>query len=269
MKYKSRAGVIFGFNRPEYLEPVLRHFEAAEESDDFPWYAYIDGAKNLISGTTYAKQEDIDKCVALLRNSTLPICKIVVNSDNYCIARQKHKAHKLYDEHDLLFFFEDDMLVGKHYLRLLRIALEQYPMHATIMNTHVNRGRLNVLRNCGIARVWGYGMSRKLYQNIKSEWDRFATGIAKVDYIQRSSIKGIKRRLGIRWKSHDITITRLCREYGDGKLWPDISRGFYVGRKGAIAYRTDRTWFKKRMDRQPKRITYPGDAHLNKFKYIG
>lgn len=259
--------MIFGFNRPEYLEPALKYFEAAEESDDFPWYAYVDGAENLISGAVYAKQDDIDRCVMLLENSSLPIHKIIVNADNHCIARQKHKAHELYDEHDLLFFFEDDMLIGKHYLRLLRIALEQYPMHAVIMNTHMNRGSLSILRDCGIARVWGYGMSRGLYCNIKPEWDHFATRIATVDYIQRSSIKGIKRRLGIRWKSHDITITRLCRQYGDGKLWPDVSRGFYIGRKGAIAYRTDRTWFKKRMHRQPKQITYPADGILTEFQY--
>ena len=256
---KNPAGVVFAFRRPDYLGQVLDSLEANEEAYDIPWYAFLDGAVNKISGNRYAEDVDIDMCYQLLLDSPLNF-KIKVNDYNKCIARQKHAAHRLYEEHDALYFFEDDMILSPYYLRLLRIALEQFPLHAILLHQDKRKGKLNRLTNCGIARVWGYGMTRELYRKIEEDWNRYHKGISQVDYLLRTSIKDFKKNLDIEWHSHDINITRLSRRHGDGKLWPEISRGYYVGRKGAIAFRTDQTWFKRGMHQQRRRILYPSDA---------
>ena len=261
MKYTNIGGIVFAFKRPDYLRQTLKSIESNKEAHDIPWYAFLDGAVNEFTNYRYGKDEDIQASYDILEASPLNF-NITRNETNECIARQKHKAHRLYDKHDCLYFFEDDMVISPYYLRLLRIALEQFPMYSVLLHTGKQNGMLNKLTNCGVARIWGYGMSRRLYRKIKPGWDKYHASISKVDYLIRTRIPNLKETTGIRWHSHDINITKLCREKGKGKLWPQISRGLYIGRKGSIAFRTDYTWKKRKMDRQAKKIVYPSDANF-------
>ena len=266
MKYSKPAGVVFTFNRPDYLAQTLDSLLKNDEARDMPWYAFLDGAVNEFSGNRYAKGKEIKACHKLLLDSPLKFSSITVNENNECIARQKHKAHRLYAEHDVIYFFEDDMIVSPHYLKLLRIALQQYPRHAILLHTGKSKGRLDRLVNCNIARIWGYGMTRVLYSRIEQEWNEFHKGISKIDYLLRSSMSNIRMKLGIKWHSHDVTITQLSRKRGAGKLWPEVSRGYYIGRKGSIAFRTDATWFKRNMHKQKKRFVYSSDANFTAWR---
>lgn len=270
MKYKNIAGVVFGFRRSDYLKQTVESLEQNTEADNLTWYAFLDGPVNPISGNRYATDEQIAACRKVFEDSTLNF-SITQNEHNECIALQKEKAHQLYGDHDCIMFFEDDLLVSPHYIRLLRIALEQYPRYAVLLNCDNNRGQPSQLTKCGIARIWGYGMSRELYKLIAPRYNRYAEFMRNYDYLLRNNYKGIHRKLAknkVYWHSHDINITRLSREFGRGKLWPKVTRGRYIGREGAIAYRTDRSWFKKGMNRQPKKYIHPKDETLSAFHIV-
>ena len=267
MKYKNIAGVVFGFRRNDYLKRTIDSLEKNTEANNLTWYAFLDGAVNQISGNRYAEDSQIEACKKVFEDSKLNFT-IIQNRYNKCIALQKEKAHQLYNDHDCIFFFEDDLVVSPYYIRLLRIALEQHPMYTILMNTNKSGGRLNQLTLCNIARIWGYGMSRELYHRIATRYTKYVDFMKDYDYLLRNNAKGIRGRLKrhkVYWHSHDINITRLSREFGKGKLWPRKTRGFYIGEKGAIAYRTKRTWLNKNMHKQPKDYIYRSDKRLDGF----
>jgi len=259
------AGVVFSFRRPDYLIQTLESLEVAEESNDIDWYAFQDNAYNTISDSTYATEDEISSSLSLLKKSSLNFKEIQVNKYNECIARQKHKAHKLFDSYEKVFFFEDDLIVGKHYFRLLRIALTQFPNYAILMNSFPNKAGLNKLRNCKIARIWGYGMTERLFRKIEPDYKKFHAGISQVDYIKRNQVKGLMSKYNLDYRSHDICITRLTRLHGKGKLWSHVSRGYAIGKEGNLTFRNPIKWKKRNLDGQAKIITYKKDAKINQF----
>jgi len=270
-KFSNIAGVVFGFRRHKYLAQTLQALEKCQEADGVTWYAFLDGAVNPISGNRYAKDKNIEKSYRLLCESSLNF-DITRSKHNECISLQKDKAHKLYDKHDCIYFFEDDLIVSPYYLRLLRLALSQYPTYSILFNTSKKSGAdLSHLSDCSIARIWGYGMTRELYRKIEPEWETFVNFISNYDYLLRSTTPGFYRdvrRANIIAPSHDIAITRLSRKHGGGKLWPKRSRGIYIGRSGAITFRTDRMWNKRGMKEQPKKIIFERDRKIKRFSIV-
>lgn len=265
MKYEKIGAALFAFKRPDYLRQVLTALEENEEAYNIEWHGFVDGPINLISGNRYATDKEVAAVAALMENSKLPFVDVYRNEDNRCIARQKYAAFKLYKYYDLMYFFEDDLVVSPYYCRLLRIAAQRFPNYMILMNTHRNiSGELNMLERCGIARIWGSAMSRPLYLRIANAYEEWHKGISQIDYILRSSLN--LRQYGIKVNSHDVALTQMVRRFGAGKLWPVKTRARYIGRKGNIAYRTDRTWFKKGMDKQPEKFHYPSDAKLRRFR---
>ena len=261
-KYNNIAGTIFTFRRHKYLKRTVKSLEKANKNRDVDWYAFVDGPVNKITGVQYAKQKEIDKCVKILENSKLPIKKIFKSEYNICIDGQKNKSFQLYDDYDLIYFFEDDLLVSPHYLKLLYIACFQFPEHMILMNKHFNNGPLDTLEECNIARVWGSAMTRRLYHKIKDGWKEWYARAQTVDY--RAGRRERAKVLST-WLTHDVALTNLTRKYGNGKLWPCNTRGHYIGKKGDIAY-TDFLWKKNNMADQPKNYIYKSDANLDRFK---
>lgn len=270
-QYSSIAGAVFGFRRADYLAQTVKALEANTEADNLTWYAFLDGPVNLISGNRYAEDKQVEDCYRVFCESSLNF-NITRNKHNRCIALQKHKAHRLYDKHDCVMFFEDDLVTSPYYIRLLRIALEQFPLYAVLLYTNSNKGKLNCLKVSRIARIWGYGMSKQLYLRIANRFSRYAEAMRSYDYLTRSFTPGLREALKkqkIPWHSHDVTITRLSRKFGKGKLYPCMTRAKYIGKFGAIAYRTERMWLKRQMHNQPKKYVYPSDAELTEFHIKG
>lgn len=269
MKYSKIAGAILCFNRPEYTKEVISSIEKADESNDIDWYVFQDGLINDISGKQYGTKEQISAVRDVIYSSTLPIKRFKRNKYNHSIALQKHKAHRLFKQYDLVYFFEDDLVIGKHYLRLLRIMAEQYPDAIGLMNVHPSStsiGQLGHITRCPLPRLWGYYMNRQSFNKIKNEYATFVNEISKVDYNAKWQTPHVRDIVNYRWKCHDITVTRLCRQAGIQKYWPTVTRGRYIGKKGAIAYRNEKKFKNKGFERQPNIITYDEDATRKGFK---
>lgn len=270
MTYKKIAGAFLCFNRPEYTDQVLTSIENAEEANEIDWFVFQDGIQNNISGNIYAEEDDILKVRERVNNSTLPIKRFKQNSSNLSIALQKHKAHKLFKQYDLVYFFEDDLVISKYYLRLLRVLAEQFPNDMGMMNTHPDNTKkgLNEIHRCSIARIWGYYMNRQVFNKIKEEYGRFAEEIGKIDYNIKWQTKGVRYIVDFPWKCHDITVSRLVKNSGSVKWWPRRTRGVYIGEYGAIAYRDPEKYKRKGFHNQPtleKINSYQNDGAIEEF----
>lgn len=259
------ASALMCFKRPDYLAETIESLENAEEANEVDWYVFQDGAENKLSGEIYATQEELDSVAEIINNSTLPIKEFTQQKNNISPSQQRYLILSLLNEYDLLYVFEDDLIVSKYYLRLLRIMAEQFPDYIGIMNRHTNIGsKLSAVETCGFARLWGHYMTSNTFKKIKelyTEYYEFAQGF---DFHQRKNTEIIVNPR-VPWVLDDIVINRLCRKFGVAKLWPKITRGRYIGKYGMVAYKLDAYWKRKGMDKQPKSITYESDATLQKF----
>lgn len=252
---KKIAASVMAFNRPEYLKPVMRSFEAAAEAQDIDWYVFLDNRINKFSNIEYAKLGDINAVYQLIMDSTLPIKEIIRNTHNEGIALQKHKAHQLFNDYDLVFFFEDDLVIGKYYLRLLRVLAKSYPGCVGMMNRHYNSGPVDGVSVYNIARLWGYYMTSEVWSKIEIDWNIYYDRIKNYDY-------------RIRKKKQDLYLGKMLLKNSVRKLWPCVTRGTYVGKFGSSAYKTEEFWKRRKMHRQPAKIEHPEDATIGKFRIV-
>ncbi|PNX46239.1 MAG: hypothetical protein BV457_08050 [Thermoplasmata archaeon M9B1D] len=267
MSFEKTAGAIICFNRPDYTKQVLDSLEKCEESKDIDWYIFQDGITNPITGNSYAVEKEVKAVENIVLNSNLPIKKFTQSETNISIPQQKYLAHQLFNEYDLTIFFEDDLVVSPYYIRLLLIMANQYPDKLGSLYRQRNRGNnLYRLEYYSGARLWGYYMSRDVYSKIEKEYTEYYNQIKKIDYNVRWQTPNIRKIFTYPTIMHDVTLTRVCRKVGARKLYPYISRATYIGKNGAIAYRSEKFWHKKGMHLQPSNIFYKEDKELKGFK---
>lgn len=263
------AGCILCFDRPHYLEQLLDSIENSLGANRADWFAFVDGAFNKKSGRIATKQKKIDQNIAVLKNSNIGFKNIQINEWNQGIAIQKDRAHSLFDDYETVMFFEDDLVIGRYYIKLLRLAIRDYPNDMILMNRHPEpkKASREYLNECGIARAWGYILNRHVYAKFRDRWKEYISYIGKVDYKKRLSVDREKRKkFPYGSFSHDVVLTNLLRESGSRKLWPEISRGQYIGKKGSYAYALPHFWKKRKMHKQREKINFKEDFNLKRFK---
>ena len=265
---KNYAGTILCFDRYEYTKQLVESLERCVGVEDVDWYVFQDGTTNPLSGIDYAEEEDLDKVKEIFDRTTLNIVKFERSSFNGSIPRQKWKAHKVFDlGYETVFFFEDDLVVSKYYIRLLKIMAKQYPNDVGSLFSLGTGKNLGKARVVGGARLWGYYMNKGLYYKIKEQYDFYYSQIKKVDYNSRWLFEHVRKEMSTPFgRMHDVCLSRLIRHAGGKKRASIVTRATYIGRKGNLAYRTDRTWHKKGMHNQPKTIEHLKDAKLKRFK---
>jgi len=260
------ASAIMCFKRPDYLKETIKSLEDADESNELDWFVFQDGAENKISGEVYATQSELDAVASIINTSTLPIKEFIQQDSNISPSQQRYLILSLLNEYDLIYVFEDDLVVGQHYLRLLRIMAEQFPNYTGIMNRHTNVGNdKTAVEVCGFARLWGHYMNSDTYGKIKELYAEYYEFVKGFDFHQRRKSK-LVRNPRVPWVLDDIVINKLCRKFGVGKLWPMVTRGRYIGRHGMVAFKTRKYWERKGMHKQPQIITYESDASLKAFR---
>lgn len=263
------ASVVLCFNRPDYLSQTLASLEKNTEANEVDWFILQDGIVNKHSGVSYSEEEPHRQVTKLAKKSSLPNKTVIVRDNNISPAQQRYKALELLKEYDLLYCFDDDMIVSKYYLRLLRVMANQFPNHIGILYANKPKEKnLRILNTENTARLWGHYMNRDTYSKIYSDYTTYYEHISKYDY--HTIIRGIHRKeINIpKISPHimdDKVINILCRRVGVHKLVPKVSRGVYIGKEGLITYKTPHLWKKRGMERQNKTIEYELDATLSEF----
>lgn len=265
------AGAVFGFKRPEYLKKTLDSLSEANKVFPLDWFYFQDGGYNRISRKTYATDGELTESAKVTGqvNEWLWTAK-VENYENRGIARQKDEANKLFESYEKVFFFEEDMIVSPYYIRLLNLALDQYPNHMIYLYNHPSRGYLDSLELSGIARLWGYGMTASLFSKMRDDWNFYASLMDTIDYKKRSGAapelkRMMEERTGIGHILHDVVVTNLARKHGSGKLNSTVSRGYYIGKDSSIS---GGVWEKRQFDKQTKNIIFKEDENLKEFKIV-
>jgi predicted SAM-dependent methyltransferase len=252
-KKNSTAVAVFSFNRPHYLAQTLRSLQA-NNAPEMDYYLFQDGAVNQYSGRTMAAEQDINLSVEAWNMAALPNKQLIKKSRNVGIGIIQYEAKALlFDElkYDRVMFFEDDMVVSKHYIRLLQTMLRQYrdePVVGAVMchggvpvifGEEEQKKLLPMVRP-SFDNLWAWATWRDRWQKIRPTFDRYYQFIKDVEYKKRpeGEILEFYAREGanITVSSQDAAMHYSFAKNGYGCLNTMVHRASYIGAVGEHMY---------------------------------
>jgi len=252
------------FDRPDYLSQVIESLEKNDIAKEIDWYFFQDGFQ--LDGKAYADQKNIEACVQLALASKLPIQEIDIAQENCGVARQKQKAHQLFDNYDVVIFFEDDMIVSPYYISLLLRMHEQFPKNIVFapdvkgkLQYEINEENLmKVIPS--YAHFWGYLMPKTIAKTVMDGLEEYI-GIIGKDYRKRPH-DIIREKYGNTATSHDAILDYHLKLNKIQKLSLLIPRGRYIGEEG-LHYTTEH--FKQHDFDKPMEYIFESDPELRRF----
>ncbi len=247
------AGVILTFARPDYLKPVLASILENTEWKNSDWFIYQDGLKNhptIKNNYSKISEKDLQETYDVI--NSLPFwINFEVNSENRGVNYQLNQVFKLfYEGYDTLFVFEDDLVLSKNYLRLLRISSEQNPnMINTLYSTNPERAKtedeLKLMNWSPGYRYWGFHITKEAYENIKPSWEAEYAPDKRVPF-------------------YDAILSRAARQFTKGKYCTRFTRAYNIGKQGILSY-NEENWVTRGISRQNHDIEYDFDSELENF----
>ncbi len=239
---------VMSFNRPNYLRQVLESL-AAQRQDlgKRRIVLYQDGAVSPITGRRFAEDADIEACRELFRR-LIPWGTERVSEVNLGIAKNFRRAEtELFADpaNDIVYFFEDDLVLHPHYLDLLdRLALKTerlsvpvgyFSAYGAIRDTLRNqyRGRYRLQR---MSFHWAFGLRRSHWLRMQPQMAEYFGFVEHCDYRDRDT-PGILRHFAENGvlatvSSQDDVKKAVSYKLGAVSLSTSAAAGRYVGALG-------------------------------------
>jgi len=239
------------FNRPDYLRETLTSIAAQPSVADGRREVHLfqDGAVNFHSGTRYAEDADIEASMVVFRE-IFPNGTVHFVGPNLGIGLNFDRAERhvfLERRFDSAAFFEDDMVLGPHYLDTLQRLLDfaaspesgglvgyvaAYGHHKATLAEQMKRRRDMMI----MGHAWGYGVTRDHWLAVREIIDPYITLISDCDYRQRPKgrICGLHKALGLARQALSQDAIKLIAtiKLGRARIMPVICQARYVGQHG-------------------------------------
>ncbi len=239
---------ILSFNRPAYLEQVLRSVAAQPGIERRPIAIFQDGAVNIFSRTRKASDAEIEANVALCR-AILPHAILMPSPINLGVAMNFDRAERFmmgrvgYDA-EAAVFLEDDLVLGPHYLeeldQMIAFALAD-PRIGYVTAYGIKRATEAQQRQfCrGVQPMghnWAFGLTKRCWLAIRPWVRQYMEIVRNVDYRQRdvAEIEALHRSWGFRPgpTSQDTVKQYACLLAGIMRLNTYACFGRYIGAVG-------------------------------------
>jgi hypothetical protein len=239
------------FNRSDYLRETLVSIAAQPSvaAGLREVHLFQDGAVNFHSGDRYATDEAIAASIATFRE-IFPQGTVHASDLNIGIALNFDRAERyvfLNRRFDSAAFFEDDMVLGPHYLATLQRFLDfaadpasdgligyvaAYGHHKASLQDQLRRRR-EVLQ---VGHAWGYGVTRRHWLDVREIIDPYIKIVSDCDYRKRPKAKigGFHKQLGLARQALSQDSMKLIATslLGRTRIMPYICQARYVGQEG-------------------------------------
>ena len=157
--------VVIGYNRPKYFERVIKSLESNPESQNLPFFFFLDGGPE----SSQAKYNEI------IEKYKFPL-KTIINRDRNLgcglniIDAREHVFDRL--GFDAAMIFEDDLIPADNYIKTVFNMLDQMPSAMCQAWTPDHRSRDEKLKFIGEIKIsednfWGYALTRETWGKIK------------------------------------------------------------------------------------------------------
>lgn len=279
MPYTGKLGVaLIGFDRYRYFKQLVTSLEAQTMLANTDFHLFQEGSRNKFSGRLAAAQIILDKTVNVFTKSNLPNKTVHQQAHHVGTAINQFEAVEYMAKHyEYFLVIEDDVILSKHYLQLMRIALEQYiPYHADIFSVS-----LGFIRNCPPYQIrhnldkimyknthwWAEGWYSPNWEKVRKYFLYYYQFVQNCDYKERPAVE-ITRM----FNSHGFNIPQTSQDAGkDFALFKTgmrrvvtvVNRGFSIGERGTHF----RPGTYKRMGlAQQKPFEFSSDSRLQGFQ---
>ena len=232
------ACALFVFDRPGYLSQVLASLEA-QTFKDVDWFVFVDG--NYVGDKVIGDIHGRLKCIQQLFTSKINFKGSFVFEDNRGMGKQKLASHQLYKDYDTVLFFEDDMVLSKHYIEVLLQMKKEYPEYAFISACDRPMLTEEKLKDQPLTKViggevgnlchfWGYYLSKEAVEMLQVPLEEYCTMVGE-NYRERPELK-IKEAYGVKQTSHDGILNLFLDKSNFKRISLKIPRGRYIGELG-------------------------------------
>jgi len=257
------ACAVLAFKRPKYLRRVIDSLAKNTRAAEVDWYFFVDGAvtKNGIKRADFNKIRQVINKIHDFPKSYM----INISETNDGIAKQKQKAHQLFDSYEQVIFFEDDMIVSPFYISLLINMQKAFPNDlvaapATATKNIEEKASVKHIRDIR-QHFWGYSLKAHTFQKIKSKFDAYCEDVG--DDYKRRPHKLLKEKHNLRVSSHDGALGAAMKEQNIRRINTMLPRAQYIGREDGTNFKTsayDSAGFGK-----TRQITFPEDEYNKAF----
>lgn len=244
------AACLFSYNRPRYLQQVLASLEGQVGAAGHDWFFYQDGPLGPEDGPA------VQECVKMLTDSALG-GNMFVRDANVGIARQKLMAHSLFSAYDLVYFFEDDMIVSPFYMKLLGELHRGFPEALVYAPDRARAAGERDLRAVSDVwtHFWGYAMGADLGRAVTPFLREYVDFLGDTPYRQRPS----DARWPVTATSHDAILDYALRGLTAKKITLRVPRARYIGEHGLHATPEH---FQRNGFSNKRQYVFPEDAEL-------
>lgn len=279
--YSGKLGVaIISFNRHNYLRRVIESLEKQSYLENTKFHLFQDGYKNIFSGKTKAKKEDIEKSIMLFKTSELikggSILRVEQNVGN---GRNQYTANEIMSSiYDYYLIIEDDVLLSPDYLRLCRVLIDQFGQRKDVFSFNLNFKKLctptEVKNNLNKVifdetHWWAECIISRQWKIAREHFKDYFRLIQEVDYsdLPREEIQNL-------FKKHKFEKKQCSQDAGKDfslfkaklrRMTTIVNRGFYIGQQGI--HFTPKLYAQMQWHKQAPYI-FSSDNQLNEFILI-
>jgi predicted SAM-dependent methyltransferase len=243
---KSRPIAVMSFDRPHYLEPVLRSLRAQTvpiSPDEV--ILFQDGYRSK-SGRDLTDPRLIERCVELFK-TIFPGGRTFLSTENLGVALNFARAENHCFEElgaEAAFFFEDDLVLSPHYLTALwaltDMALpEQRIGYVAAYGDHrakLGAQRENQRKLVMMGHKWGFALMRRQWEAQRQIMEPYLEIVRRADYRSRdhAAIRHYFRELGYGspGTSQDAMKDVASFVLGSTKVMTFACLGRYIGEVG-------------------------------------
>ena len=238
--------ILFGFNRPAYLERVCASLMRQRDVALDPRRVFLmqDGAVSDRTGLRYAEDAEIEASVAAFR-AHFPRGHVAASRANIGIAANIRRGEVLAFEAldaDCGYFFEDDLELGPEYLRImegLRAVADRDPRigYFAAYGDHNAAPPGPEAWLVMMDHHWAFGLKREPWRRLREWLAPYERIIEGADYTWRDHMAIYRWMEGLdvagAHTSQDAVKTIGCHALGIARVMTDVCFGRYIGATGA------------------------------------
>ncbi len=191
---------VMSFNRPDYLSMFLESLKNQGQGlEDREIHLFQDNAVNRFSGKRRASDDVIRACIrAFLQHFPGGKCHIAPYNLGVCLNYERAEQYAFSRrEFDVVYFFEDDLVLGPHYLGVMdAMAVEvknrTHIAYFAAYGDHLNDVDVQEDKKRSLISMhnnWGFGLTNNHWQEMRKFISPYIDMLMECDYAERPHSK--------------------------------------------------------------------------------
>ena len=181
---------VFGYNRPDLLERVLRSLSMNILAKDTQVYIFLDGPRGTDNVSTLMEVRNVAEQEYGFRN-----IQIISRESNFGLAKSiKAGIDHVFSLHDQIIVVEDDLVLAPGFLKFMNESLDFYKTHMKVASIHGYQYPLSEpIENPVFLRgadCWGWGTWKSRWETVSFNSTQLIKELVDRDLVNDFNLSG-------------------------------------------------------------------------------